>query len=284
MRLRPIYALISFSLIVIGSYGFLKWGLPLGIDFKGGTVAEYRFEKKASTGEIQTVLKDNEVESIKENDNLSFILRFKGEANSEDLDKIDEALKDGFGNVSRVRLEKVGPSLGSELIKKTLYAITMATISILLWVAYQFKSVKFGTAAILAMLHDTLILIGLFAVLGHFSSAEADFLFVTSVLTTLSFSVHDTIVVFDRIREIRKKHGGSIMEIANRAISETMRRSINNSLTIIFVLTMLILLGGTSIRWFATALLIGTILGTYSSPFVAVPILVAWEKITKRRK
>ena len=119
---------------------------------------------------------------------------------------------------------------------------------------------------------------------GHLYGAEIDFMFVTAFLTILSFSVHDTIVVYDRIRESNKKYGGDIIELANSALTETMVRSINNSMTIIFMLMALMLLGGTTIKWFAVSLLVGTISGTYSSPFVAVPILVTWEEIKKKIK
>ncbi len=156
---------------------------------------------------------------------------------------------------------------------------------ILVWVAWQFKSLQFGISAVLATLHDTVIILGTFAALGHFIGVEVDILFVTAALTVLAFSVHDTIVVYDRIRETMKKHGGSSMkEIANRALSETIVRSLNNSLTIIFMLVALFLMGGQTIKWFVAALLVGTISGTYSSPFVAVPLLVTWEELKKKLK
>jgi len=159
--------------------------------------------------------------------------------------------------------------------------LVVSSSLILLWIAIQFKSVKFGVSAVLAMLHDTLILLGSASILGRFGM-EVDYLFVTAMLTILSFSVHDTIVVYDRIREMGR--GGDSESVADTAISGTMRRSINNSLTIIIMLVALVALGGESTKWFATILLIGTISGTYSSPFVAVPILVTWEKLLARHK
>jgi preprotein translocase subunit SecF len=134
------------------------------------------------------------------------------------------------------------------------------------------------------MLHDSFILIGTFSILGHFANFEVDFLFVTALLTTLSFSVHDTIVVFDRIRELKKVRGGDITNISNQALTETMRRSINNSATIALMLLFLLLLGGESIKQFALALLVGTILGTYSSPFVATPLLIISTNLSKKFK
>ena len=135
------------------------------------------------------------------------------------------------------------------------------------------------------MFHDLIVLVGSFSLLGHFFGVEVDSLFVTALLTTLSFSVHDTIVVFDRIREIKKTTPGlKIREIYDIAFSETMVRSLNNSLTIIFMLLALVLLGGISVRWFALALLIGTITGTYSSPFIASPTLIFLHEIKNKKK
>ena len=135
------------------------------------------------------------------------------------------------------------------------------------------------------MFHDTFIVLGVFSLLGHFANIEVDTLFVTALLTTLSFSVHDTIVVYDRIRESLKRHPKAAFEdIVNLSVAETLGRSVNNSLTIIFMLVALFLLGGVTTRWFVLALLIGTISGTYSSTFTAAPLLVVWENWLQRRK
>ena len=150
--------------------------------------------------------------------------------------------------------------------------------------AYRFKSVKFGVCAVLAMLHDTLVLLGSFSLLGHFLGVEVDTLFVTAVLTILSFSVHDTIVVYDRIRESLKLHRqADFTHTVNSAVTTTLTRSVNNSMTIIFMLLSLFLLGGPTIHWFILALLIGTISGTYSSTFTAAPLLVVWENLQKKK-
>ncbi len=238
----------------------LNWGFDVGIDFTGGIVAEYKFP-----------------------DGQNKTYRYAPMTN-EAADKI----RSGFlaRGATEISFENVGPSIGPELVKKTVVALSVSAFLILLWVAYQFKSIKFGVSATIATLHDSLILLGSFSLLGHFFGAEIDFLFVTALLTILSFSVHDTIVVFDRLREMRKKTGGSasLTEFANRALSETMVRSLNNSFTIIFMLVALILMGGPTIKWFVVALLIGTISGTYSSPFVAVPILVTWDELSKKWK
>ena len=258
MKYRYIYLLISGTVLISGIFSMLKWGFKVGIDFTGGAVAEYKLQNGENKVYRYGLLSESEIEKIKAD--------FKS------------------ANATEVSFESVGPSIGPELIKKTVYALLISAITILFWIAYQFKSIKFGISATLATFHDTLILLGSFSLLGHFYGAEVDFLFVTAVLTILSFSVHDTIVVFDRIREMRKKTYGEVKDVANEALSETMVRSLNNSFTIIFMLVALILMGGESIKWFAVALLVGTISGTYSSPFVAVPILVTWEEIQNKLK
>ncbi|EKE12595.1 MAG: hypothetical protein ACD_13C00157G0013 [uncultured bacterium] len=261
MKYRWLYLLISGTLIMAGVFSMLKWGFNIGIDFTGGSFLEY----KLPDGSVRSFRE----ESIDEGRKIEIKAALETEVGQE---------------VTEIRFENVGPTVGPETIKRTIYALLISAGAILLWVAYQFKNFKFGVSATLATIHDSLIVIGSFSLFGHFWGAEIDFLFVTALLTILSFSVHDTIVVFDRIREKRKSSFTEISQLANNAISETMVRSINNSFTIIFMLLALILLGGDSIRWFAVALLVGTISGTYSSPFVAVSLLVTWDEIEKRIK
>jgi preprotein translocase subunit SecF len=258
MKFRKLYLIISAIFIGAGVFSMIKWGFRVGIDFTGGIVAEYKF-------------KDGKQE----------VFRYSPKTKDES-DKIRADFK--AQGATEISFENIGPSVGPELVKKTIYALIISAGGILLWIAYQFKSIKFGISATLATLHDTLVLLGMFSLFGHFFGAEIDFLFVTAALTILSFSVHDTIVVFDRLREQRKKIGGDLKDLANTALTETMVRSLNNSFTIIFMLVALILMGGESIKWFAVALLVGTVSGTYSSPFVAVPILVTWDEVEKKLK
>ena len=286
MRLRLLYFVISVLVIGAGVFGFFKWGLKIGIDFTGGTILEYKFENEVKEEELRKFIGilNLELSSLEMSGENSYTMRI---ANLESERKaiVQPFLERNLDNkLEELRYENVGPSIGPDLIKKTFYAMGISAVLILLWVAIQFRSFKFGVSAVLAMFHDSLVLIGSFALLGHFFGAEVDFLFVTAALTILSFSVHDTIVVYDRIRESQKKVGGSLYDLANRAVTETMVRSLNNSFTIIFMLVALILLGGETIKWFAVALLIGTVSGTYSSPFVAVPILVTWDGLVKRIK
>jgi len=190
------------------------------------------------------------------------------------------------------RFEVVGPTIGKEITNKTFMAIILGISCILIYIAWTERKVsskiaswKFGLAAIIALLHDSIITIGVFSLLGHFLNVEVDLLFVTAVLTIMSFSVHDTIVVFDRIKEsFRKQSQLDLVTAVNISLTETITRSVNNSMTIIFMLLTLLLLGGQTIFYFILALLIGTILGTYSSPFVATPILLLLEGIGKSPK
>ena len=263
MKYRLLYLTISLLVIGAGAFSAVKWGFKIGIDFTGGSVLEYR-------------LSDGQTKIIK-----------SGPLDETGKDKIKSDLEKSVGGkVTEIRFENVGPTIGPELVKKTFYALLISSLAILLWVAYQFKNIKFGISATLATIHDSLVLLGSFSLLGHFFGAEIDFLFVTAMLTILSFSVHDTIVVFDRIRESRKKGelDSDIYSLANRALSQTMVRSLNNSFTIIFMLFALILMGGETVKWFSVALLIGTVSGTYSSPFVAVSILVTWDELQKKFK
>jgi preprotein translocase subunit SecF len=261
MKYRWLYLLISGTLILAGVFSMLKWGFKIGLEFTGGSLLEYRLPD----GSVKT-FKEKSIDQYRNNE-------------------IKVALeKETGGQVTEIRFEDIGPSVGPETLKRTIYALLISTGAILLWIAYQFKNYKFGISATIATIHDSLILVGSFSILGHFFGAEVDFLFITALLTILSFSVHDTIVVFDRIREMRKRDSRRISELADEAVSETMVRSVNNSFTIIFMLLALILLGGDTIRWFAVAILIGTISGTYSSPFVAVSILVTWDEISRNLK
>jgi len=283
MSYRWVYFILSGFLIAMGIYSMATTGFKVGVDFTGGAVITYQIKnwEKLETFKTTLMAGKEKPRSIQETSNGLLVAKF-AELSTQQRNEINASLKEkNEGVFEEVKFETVGPSMGRELIIKTVIALVISSGLILLWVAIQFKSVKFGVSAVLAMLHDSLILLGSASFLGQFG-LEVDYLFVTAMLTILSFSVHDTIVVYDRIREMGRT--GNIEDVADKAISGTMRRSINNSLTIIIMLIALVVLGGESTKWFATALLVGTISGTYSSPFVAVPILVTWEKLLERRK
>ncbi len=289
MKYKTIFFGISLSVLIPGLIALFIWGLKPAIDFTGGALLEVQLSTKdglpidLSSVSLTSKLKGLESSNIHVNsvqrvgDTNSYIVRTNSiDEKSKNL--ILGKLKSDYKVVER-RFETVGPTLGRELLIKTGVAIFLASLIILFYVAHQFKNMVFGVSAILAMFHDTLILLGMFAILGHFWGVEVDMLFVTALLTTLSFSVHDTIVVFDRVREINKLVKGlPFDDVLNRSIVSTFSRSLNNSMTIIFMLTALVVLGGDTIRWFAVALLIGTITGTYSSTFTAAPILSLLHK------
>jgi len=285
MKYRWLYLLISGTVILSGMFSILKWGLPLGVEFKGGTLVEYKLDKNIDSSKIENIVKQNEVEvvSIQKTQTNSYLLKL-GQETPTQKDNIKAGIEKLGVKVEELRFETIGPTIGAELIKKTLYAMLIAASGILLWVAIQFKSFKFGVSAVLAMFHDSLVVIGVYSIFGHFFGAEVDLLFVTALLTILSFSVHDTIIVYDRVRESKKGFGDDIYHLANKAVSETMVRSLNNSFVVIFMMVALLLLGGETIRWFVATLLVGTISGAYSSPFVAVPILVTWDELQKKFK
>jgi len=286
MKYKGLYFLLSGLILIPGIYSLIRFGLKPAIDFTGGTLLELRFNRKVDYDKVKQVIgqKGFEVSSVQSSGEKTALIRLKP-VDDKQAAEIKKALADKFGgSPEEVRFETVGPILGRELLVKTLVAIVLAAGFILSYVAWQFKNAQFGICAILAMFHDSLVLLGSFSLMGHFWGVEVDTLFVTALLTTLSFSVHDTVVVYDRIRETsRLLPKISLEELANKAVTETLSRSLNNSLTIIFMLVALLLLGGQTVKWFVAALLIGTISGTYSSTFTAVPLLVVWEQLKLKK-
>lgn len=290
MKYKWLYFFLSALVLIPGIVSLVRFGLRPAIDFTGGTLLELKFEQDTKIleyGDIKKMIEEQgaEVSSVQSSGEKTVLIRMKP-IDKDQTEKIKTDLGEKFGEApEEVRLETVGPTLGRELLIKTIVAIILAAGFILGYVAWQFKDKKFGICAILAMFHDSLILLGSFSWLGYFFGVEVDTLFVTAVLTILSFSVHDTVVVYDRIRESQKLFPKAPFEdLVNKAITETLSRSLNNSLTIIFMLVALLLLGGVTIKWFIVALLIGTIAGTYSSTFTAAPLLVVWEKFKERKR
>src|SRR5258706_3645097 len=285
MKYRWLYLLISGIVILSGIFSMLTWGLKIGVEFKGGTLIEYKLTKDIGSENITDIVKADKLEvvSVQKTETGSYLLKL-GQVNPAQRSEVKQFIEKAAGKTDELRFETIGPTVGPELVRKTIYGLLVAAFGILLWVAIQFKSFKFGVSAVLAMFHDSLVVIGMYSIFGHFFGAEIDLLFVTALLTILSFSVHDTIIVYDRIRESKKAFGDDIYDLANKATSETMVRSLNNTFVVVFMMVALLLLGGATIRWFVATLLVGTISGAYSSPFVAVPILVTWDEIQKKLK
>jgi preprotein translocase subunit SecF len=287
MKYKLWYFVFSLLIILPGLYFLATQGLRLGIDFTGGALLEYRFERALDISALkQEITKEGvEVGVIISSAEQTYLIRTKPIEQNK-LNSLKEKLQAKFGKIEERRIENVGPVIGSELKKKAVFALALASLAIVLYIAFSFRKIpkpasswRFGVCAIVALLHDVLLVIGVFAILGHFWGVEVDTLFVTALLTIIGFSVHDTIVVFDRIRENLIKHmGKKFIEVTNLSVVQTLARSLNTSLTVVFVLMALLLFGGETIRWFVVALLVGIISGTYSSIFNATALLVWWEE------
>lgn len=300
MKYKWLYFALSGCVIIPGIISLGLFGLKPAIDFTGGSLLEIKSPVDHPIGSdmIRQSYPDGvSLASIQESGNHTLIIKSspinkdQNELIKAKLASISGILATATASakispaslIEEIRFETTGPVLGKELIRKTLFAIIIASVFILLYVATRFNELKYGVSAILAMLHDSLVILGVFSLLGHFLGVEVDTLFVTALLTILSFSVHDTIVVYDRIRESLKRYPhATLTDLVNKAVTETLGRSINNSMTIIFMLLALWLMGGETTKWFAFALLIGTITGTYSSTFTAAPLLLVWDSLASR--
>lgn len=281
------YFLLSFLIILPGAYSLIKFGLNLGIDFTGGTLLEYQFNNEINKESVKQIFEENKIEvsSLTSSGLKTYIIKTKPLENSQ-ISQVKTALEQKNGSLTELRVENVGPIIGGETTQKATLALILASVMIVLYLAFAFRkvpkpasSIRFGITAVAALLHDVLVLVGIFSLLGHFLGVEMDILFITALLTVIGFSVHDTIVVFDRIRENLPKHlSSTFTQVANISVVQTLARSLNTSLTVVFVLLALFLFGGETIHWFVIALLIGIISGTYSSIFNATALLVLWEE------
>lgn len=293
IRYYKFWMTLSIALFVAGVISLAVFGLKLGIDFQGGTLTQLAFEQAPDTVAVAETVKSAGIEhaQIQSAGEKSLIIRTEPQEKAAH-DAMIKALQEKFGNVTEEQYTSIGPVIGKELRSRAFLQLLLVSLGIIFYIAYAFRKVtrpvsswRFGIAAIIALIHDLFIVIGVFSILGHFYGVEVDGLFVTAILTVLGFSVHDTIVVFDRIREnLRIRAGQSLSEIINNSINQTLIRSLNTTLTVVFVLTALLLFGGETIRWFTAALLIGIIAGTYSSIFVASPILLIWHNWEMRRR
>ena len=290
LKYKIVYFVFSGVLILATIGCLVVFGLKPGIDFTGGSILEIEYiEERPSNQEIKTAISDLDLGEIlvQPTEEKGVILRMKNL--SEDThQEVIEKLKEDH-QVEERRFESIGPVIGQELKEKTKIVIILALLTIVLYIAWAFRKVskpvaswQYGIAALLALFHDVLIPIGILSVLGKLYGVQVTIPVVTALLTVLGYSINNTVVVFDRIRENLLRHTGTYEEVVDNSLNQTLTRSINTSLTTLFVLIAIFFFGGETLKYFALVLILGIIVGTYSSIFLASPILVAWLRRKKK--
>lgn len=284
----------SIVLTVLCVASLSAWGLKLGIDFTGGTLMEVQFEKSLpSNSEIEENLKNLNLKSLslQATENSTILFRYVPEDDKTNQEVL-KTLKEKYPESKELRTDYANSTISKELKSKSLWSIFWAVAGIMAYIAWAFRKVsrpvpswKYGMGAIIALVHDILITAGVFSILGHFYGIEIGIPFVAALLTILGFSVHDTIVVYDRTREnlLRSSSKETFPEVVNRSLNETLVRSINTSLTVIITLLAIYIFGGESIKYFSLALLVGVTFGTYSSIFIASALLVTSYNLQSRK-
>lgn len=294
VRNRKITYIFSGILMLASFCALIFWGFKPGIDFTGGSLLEVEYENtRPEIAELEKKVNELNLGNVflQPVEDTGLIVRLK-DITQEEHQKLLNALTDPKRRLEEKRFDSIGPVIGKELKQKSWLAVSLVVLMIILYIAWAFRKVsrpvsswKYGVAAVIALIHDVSIPSGLFAVLGHFKGVEIDILFITALLTTLGFSVHDTIVVFDRIREnLKKQIGLSFDDTVEASIRQTITRSIITSTTVIFVLVALLIFGPASTKYFSLTLIVGIVFGTYSSICLASPLLVSWNKWRAERK
>ncbi|MEA3272035.1 MAG: protein translocase subunit SecF, partial [Patescibacteria group bacterium] len=285
VKRRKIWFTISAILVATSIFALVFWGLNLGIDFTGGSLLEVKFnENRPSVDEIQFLVAEQDLGEIlvQPMGEQNIVLRLKT-ITEEEHQELFSAMAEKYSDISEERFDSIGPVIGAELQKKSLTAIILVIIAIALYIAFAFRKVsypiqswKYGLVTLFALFHDVIIPLGVFAVLGKFLNIEIGSAFVAAMLTVLGYSVNDTIVVFDRVRENLIRGGGEFEGLVEKSVNQTLGRSINTTLTTLVVLFAVFFLGGETVKIFALALIIGVGAGAYSSIFIASPLLVSW--------
>jgi preprotein translocase subunit SecF len=292
---RKIFYAISIILVLASVAALVAWGIKPGIDFTGGTLVEVSYpggrpDQSAIAAQLSVI---DPAASIRPAGENGYIVRMREVNQTEKQDVLGALSLKGSAEVVEKTFDSIGPVLGNEAVRKSSVSIILVILAIVLFITFAFRKVsepvaswKYGLTAIIALLHDVIIPLGVFSVLGHFLGYEVDTLFVTALLVILGFSVHDTIVVFDRVRENLKHATGkkSFEHIVGDSVSQTFTRSINTSLTTLLALVVLYVVGGDITKHFSLVLIIGIAAGTYSSIFVGSPLLVTLEKLSKKNK
>lgn len=285
----------SIALTVLSIAALFFWGLKYGIDFTGGTLMEIKFSENIPTNqEIESVVADMDLKSLtlQATNNKTVLIRYASE-DDQINDQVWKKINEKYPDSIQLRVDFINSTVSKELKGKSLQAIFWAVAGIMAYIAWAFRKVsrpveswKYGAGAVVALIHDVLITTGVFAFLGKYYGIEVGIPFIAALLTILGFSVHDTIVVYDRTREnlLKRSVKESFPQVVNRSLNETLVRSINTSLTVIITLLAIYLFGGDSIKHFSLALLIGITFGTYSSIFIASALLVSAYKWTEKRR
>lgn len=279
--------LVATSIVLVSSYG-----LRLGIDFTGGSLVQVRYdgvrpEVTTITDQLATLNLGEVIVEPSGDDTVIIKTPFITDDQRAQVSGVlgDQAYEESF--------ESIGPTIGQELRQKAVSAIILVIIAIVIYIAWAFRGVSkgpipswaYGLSAVIALIHDIAIPLGLFAVLGQFYGVEVNVMFITALLTILGFSIHDTIVVFDRIREnLRRSSATTFAGVISESIQQTLMRSLNTSMTVMLVLFVLLLFGGETVRYFILALLVGIFTGTYSSIFIASPTLLFWQRVLRKKK
>lgn len=279
---KPVF-IFSAVMIVLSIIFLFVPGLNLGVDFTGGTILERQTAQNVTTNQVRKVLDEatpdmdlsGAVVQLLDRPN-EFMVRTR-ELSNADIIRIDRAFEAQFGSLIELRTDVVGPVIGQELVRNALIGIVVSALGILAYVSWRFEY-RFASVAVVCLLHDVLIVLGFFAIMGR----EVNSPFVASVLTVLGYSINNTIVIFDRIREnLRMKKKQGYEALVNDSLNQTLTRSLNTSITTLLVVVMLVVFGGSAIGDFAMALLIGILFGTYSSLFVAGPLWLTWMERKK---
>lgn len=291
---RRFFYIILSAIVVIP--GLISLAIPpslrLGIEFTSGTLMGVQFEQQVEQSDLRDELaKIGYADAIIQHAGTGEylirmrILQTEGSGNVTDPQvrkNIEDSLRNRFGNLTVTSFDAISALVAQEIVQKAALAVVVASIFILLYITYAFRQMpnpfRYGVCAILALIHDVFVVVGVFSIMGKVLNTEIDSMFITAVLTVIGFSVHDTIVVFDRIREnLRRMPGRDLAAVMNESLTQTLARSLMTSLTLVFTLVALLLFGGVTIQNFVLAMLIGTISGTYSSIFVASQLLIMWE-------
>jgi preprotein translocase subunit SecF len=290
---RKIFYFLSGVIILSSIIAVFLFGFRFGIDFVGGTFWEVRFANNVSENEVRAVLEGSDIRDVflQAGDEGTLRLRFR-EIDEETHQRVFAQLKEKWPDAEDLRFETVGPTIGETLRKKAIQAILLVILGISFFIAWAFRKVsqpvaswKYGMVTVFTLFHDVIVPIGLFAFLGRFHGVEIDSNFVVALLVVMGFSVHDTIVVFDRIREnLRRYAEAPFEEVVNKSVNETLSRSVNTSFTTLLALAALLLWGSGSLHSFVLAMMVGILVGTYSSIFIASPLLVDWHLLALRKR